>query len=286
MAKNLANLMTAILKRANVDVEQRKTIKAVLDNADIAGIEIDEDDYTEVLSNLHNLETAEAELKPKIAKTVKAEYLNGVDAMILEILGEGMEDSELDLIKGEKQTAPKLRKSVEILKSKLKTATKNGDVDLEKTLRAEITKLTKEFKDAQTKFEEEKQGIIANHKKQLFEKDLTSRLKSRTDIAEEFKTQRHFAENFKADLNSFLNEGGIEIDFETNEVLNKDSKTPYLTKTKDKTDFDWVIASVIDKYDYKKKSEPAPQGVIADPSQVQGFDLNAAIQRTKALNGM
>jgi hypothetical protein len=270
MAKNLANLLTDIVKRAKLNTDDRKTIKAALENSALSSIEVSDEDYDSVFENLHNLETAENVLKPKITNAVKAETLNGFDAQIIEIFGEGLDDSELDPIKNEKITATKLRKAFEAQKKKLETklgkAQGSGDADLEKALRKEIKELKDSMKSAQESFDQKLKDTEANHKKTLFETKLQTLLTLRTDIADDFKQRRHFAENFKSDLNEFLAKNNIEVDHETEKLLNKETKTPFTTKTHDEVNLDWAIGSVIKDFGYEKKSK-VPETVEIDLSK-------------------
>ncbi|MBK9936621.1 MAG: hypothetical protein IPP05_21540 [Cytophagaceae bacterium] len=50
MAKTLANLLTDIVKRAKLNTDDRKTIKAALENTALSSIEIDESDYDSILN--------------------------------------------------------------------------------------------------------------------------------------------------------------------------------------------------------------------------------------------
>lgn len=270
MAKTLANLLTDIVKRAKLNTDDRKTIKAALENTALSSIEIDESDYDSMLESLHNIDTARNILEPQITQKVKTETLNGFDAQILEILGEGLDDSELQELKNEAKTPSKLRKAFETQKKKLETklgkAQGNGDADLEKALRKEIKELKDSMKTAQESFETKLKETEANHKKTLFESKLKSLLTSRTDIADDFKQMRHFAENFKSDLNEFLAKNNIEVDHETEKLLNKETKTPFTTKTHDEVNLDWAIGSVIKDFGYEKKSK-VPETVEIDLSK-------------------
>lgn len=270
MAKTLANLLTDIVKRAKLNTDDRKTIKAALENTALSSIEIDESDYDSMLESLHNIDTARNILEPQITQKVKTETLNGFDAQILEILGEGLDDSELQELKNEAKTPSKLRKAFETQKKKLETklgkAQGNGDADLEKALRKEIKELKDSMKAAQESFETKLKETEANHKKTLFESKLKSLLTSRTDIADDFKQMRHFAENFKSDLNEFLAKNNIEVDHETEKLLNKETKTPFTTKTHDEVNLDWAIGSVIKDFGYEKKSK-VPETVEIDLSK-------------------
>lgn len=287
MAKNLANLLTDIVKRAKLNTDDRKTIKAALENSALSSIEVSDEDYDSVFENLHNLETAENVLKPKITNAVKAETLNGFDAQIIEIFGEGLDDSELDPIKNEKITATKLRKAFEAQKKKLETklgkAQGSGDADLEKALRKEIKELKDSMKTADESYIQKMKDQEANHKKTLFETKLQTLLTLRTDIADDFKTSRHFAENFKADLNEFLAKNNIEVDHETEKLLNKETKTPFTTKTHDEVNLDWAIGSVIKEYKYEKKSNvPDPVEIDIDFSK---DPKKGVFERIRAKNG-
>ena len=287
MAKTLANLLSDIVKRAKLNTDDRKTIKTALENSALSSIEVSDEDYDSMLENLHNLETAENILKPKISSSVKAETLNGFDAQIHEILGEGLDDSELDPIKSEKVTASKLRKAFETQKKKLEAklgkAQNSGDADLEKALRKEIKELKDSMRTAQESFDKQVKDLEANHKKTLFESKLKSLLTSRTDIADDFKQMRHFAENFKSDLNEFLAKNNIEVDHETEKLLNKETKTPYTTKTHDEVNLDWAITSVIKDFGYEKKSN-VPDKVEIDIDYSKN-PTKGIFERIKAKNG-
>ena len=269
MAITLANLITAIAKRGNLNTDDMKTLKAALENTALTGIEIDESERDTVLGSIHNLDTARNILEPQITQKVKTETLNGFDSQILEILGEGLDDSELQELKNEAKTPSKLRKAFETQKKKLETklgkAQGNGDADLEKALRKEIKELKDSMKTADESHIQKMKDLEANHKKTLFESKLKSLLTSRTDIADDFKQMRHFAENFKSDLNEFLAKNNIEVDHETEKLLNKETKTPFTTKTHDEVNLDWAIGSVIKEYKYEKKSNvPDPVEVVID----------------------
>lgn len=270
MAKTLANLLTDIVKRAKLNTDDRKTIKAALENTALSSIEIDESDYDSMLESLHNIDTARNILEPQITQKVKTETLNGFDAQILEILGEGLDDSELQELKNEAKTPSKLRKAFETQKKKLETklgkAQGNGDADLEKALRKEIKELKDSMKTADESHIQKMKDLEANHKKTLFETKLQTLLTSRTDIADDFKQMRHFAENFKSDLNEFLAKNNIEVDHETEKLLNKETKTPFTTKTHDEVNLDWAIGSVIKDFGYEKKSK-VPETVEIDLSK-------------------
>lgn len=260
--KTLANLMTGILERAKLKVEDRKSIKAILDKTDVASIEIEDEDYDEIMGNLHSIDTATTLLKPKF----RAEVLDGVDSSILEILGDGLADSDLDTIKSEKQTASKLRKAFEAqkkaLETKMKAAKKEGDSGEEEKLRKEIDRITGEFKTAKETLEKEIEVLKANHQSELFDLSLMQKITSREDIAADFKTQRHFAQNFKADLNEFMQKNNIAVSFVDGKpkLLNSETKTDFLKKDLIPGDMDWVVSSVIKEYQYEKKSETPPKG--------------------------
>lgn len=260
--KTLANLMTGILERAKLKVEDRKSIKAILDKTDVASIEIEDEDYDEIMGNLHSIDTATTLLKPKF----RAEVLDGVDSSILEILGDGLADSDLDTIKSEKQTASKLRKAFEAqkkaLETKMKAAKKEGDSGEEEKLRKEIDRITGEFKTAKETLEKEIEVLKANHQSELFDLSLMQKITSREDIAADFKTQRHFAQNFKADLNEFMQKNNIAVSFVDgkSKLLNSETKTDFLKKDLTPGDMDWVVSSVIKEYQYEKKSETPPKG--------------------------
>ncbi len=288
MAKNLANLLTDIVKRAKLNTDDRKTIKAALENTALSSIEIDESDYDSMLESLHNIDTAKNILEPQIAQRVKTETLNGFDAQILEILGEGLDDSELQELKNEAKTPSKLRKAFEAQKKKLETklgkAQGSGDVDLEKALRKEIKELKDSMKTAQESFDAKLKETEAKHKKTLFETKLKTLLTSRTDIADDFKQSRHFAENFKADLNEFLAKNNIVVDHETEKLLNKETGTPYTTKTHDEVNLDWAIGSVVKEFKYEKKSNvPEPVEVVIDQNPKD--TRKGVFDRIKAKNG-
>lgn len=288
MAKNLANLLTDIVKRAKLNTDDRKTIKAALENTALSSIEIDESDYDSMLESLHNIDTAKNILEPQITQRVKTETLNGFDAQILEILGEGLDDSDLQELKNESKTPSKLRKAFEAQKKKLETklgkAQNSGDADLEKALRKEIKELKDSMKTAQESFETKVKDLEANHKKTMFESKLKTLLTSRTDIADDFKTSRHFAENFKADLNEFLAKNNIVVDHETEKLLNKETGTPYTTKTHDEVNLDWAIGSVVKEFNYEKKSNvPDPVEIKIDQNPID--TRKGVFERLKARNG-
>ncbi|MBK9936622.1 MAG: hypothetical protein IPP05_21545 [Cytophagaceae bacterium] len=87
---------------------------------------------------------------------------------------------------------------------------------------------------------------------------------SRTDIADDFKQMRHFAENFKSDLNDFCKEK-YRVDHETDTLLNSETQTPF-KKTHDEVNLDWAIGSVVKEYGYEKKSK-VPETVEIDLSK-------------------
>lgn len=261
MAKTLANLLTDILKRANLKADDRKSIKAILDESEVSNIEIEDEDYSEIMGNIHNLETAENQLKPKI----QAETLNGVDASILEILGEGLTDDQKDKIKSSKKTAEKLRlgfdSQINNLKEKLKVAKKDGDKGEEEILRAEIAKLNNQSKDLKESYDKQINDLQKSHKSEIFGLTLNQKISSRADIADDMKSNRHFAQNFNSDLNEYLTKNGIEIDFSngTPKLIKSDTKTEYLDKNLNKVDFDGIIGIVVKDFGYEKKSQKPDQ---------------------------
>jgi hypothetical protein len=289
MAKTLANLFSEIVKRSKISLEDKKTIKAASENSALSAIEIDDEEYDSILSNIHNLETAEATLKPKLEKSIKASFLDGIDSQIETIFGEGLADDEISALKGEKVTASKLRKAFELqkasLEKKLKAAKGSGDSNREMALEKEIADLNKEYKQAKDTFETQKNELIANHKKELFGVKLKQRITSKENIADEFKNARHFAENFGADLNDFLQKNKIEINPETEELLNSETKTKFFDKQQTERDLNWVLDSVVKEFGYEKKSITPQRGIVnvnepivaADPkSLVKGIrDANA-----------
>ena len=289
MAKTLANLFSEIVKRSKISLEDKKTIKAASENSALSAIEIDDEEYDSILSNIHNLETAEATLKPKFEKSIKASILDGIDSQIETIFGEGLAEDELSAIKGEKLTAPKLRKAFELqkasLEKKLKVAKGSGDSNRESILEKEIADLNKEYKQAKETFETQKNELIANHKKELFGVKLKQRITSKENIADEFKSHRYFAENFGKDLELFLQNNKIEINPETEELLNSEKKTKFFDKQQTERDLNWVLDSVVKEFGYEKKSITPQRGTVnvnepivaADPkSLVKGIrDANA-----------
>ena len=270
MAKNLANLLTDIVKRAKLNTDDRKTIKAALENSALSSIEVSDEDYDSVFENLHNLETAENVLKPKITNAVKAETLNGIDSVILEIFGDGLDDSEVEILKSEKTTPSKIRKGYELQKKRLETklgkAKKDGDDGLVEKLQSEIEKLNNARKTDIDLFKKEKDELISNHKKQIFESRLKTLLSSREDIADDFKQSRHFAENFRTDLNDFFAKKKIEINHDNDTLLNSETQTPFMTPQHEKVDLPWAITSVVKEYGYEKKSK-VPETVEIDLSK-------------------
>jgi len=287
MAKTLANLFSEIVKRSKISLEDKKTIKAASENSALAAIEIDDEEFTSILSNLHNLETAESVLKPSIEKSIKATVLNGFDSQIETILGEGLGDEDLNAIKGEKVTASKLRKAFELqktaLQKKLKTAQGSGDSNREAILEKEIEKLNNEFKTAKETFEAEKNGLIANHKKDLFNVKLKQRILTKENIADDFKNARHFAENFGADLNEFMQKNKIYVNPENEELLNSETKTKFFDSQNIERNFDWVLDSVVKEFNYEKKSIVPQRGVVEVKPDTLGT-LEGALSLVKQAN--
>jgi len=285
--KNLANLVTEIVKRSKVSLDELKTIKVALENTALSSIEIEEQEYNSVLANTHNLETAESILKPNIEKSIKATVLNGFDSQIETILGEGLGDEDLNAIKGEKVTASKLRKAFELqkasLQKKLKTAQGSGDSNREAILEKEIEKLNNEFKTAKETFEAEKNGLIANHKKDLFNVKLKQRILTKENIADDFKNARHFAENFGADLNEFMQKNKIYVNPENEELLNSETKTKFFDSQNIERNFDWVLDSVVKDYSYEKKSIVPQRGIVEVKPDALGT-LEGAVSQVKQLN--
>jgi len=287
MAKTLANLFSEIVKRSKISLEDKKTIKAASENSALAAIEIDDEEFTSILSNLHNLETAESILKPSIEKSIKATVLNGFDSQIETILGEGLGDDDLTAIKGEKVTASKLRKAFELqktaLQKKLQTAKGSGDSNREAILEKEIEKLNNEFKTAKETFEAEKNGLIANHKKDLFNVKLKQRILTKENIADDFKNARHFAENFGADLNEFMQKNKIYVNPENEELLNSETKTKFFDSQNIERNFDWVLDSVVKEFNYEKKSIVPQRGVVEVKPDTLGT-LEGALSLVKQAN--
>lgn len=288
MAKNLANLLTDIVKRAKLNTDDRKTIKAALENTALSSIEIDESDYDSMLESLHNIDTAKNILEPQITQRVKTETLNGVDSVILSILGEGLDEDQLNELRNEPKTPSKIRKGfdaqIKRLETKLGQAKGEGDASLVTALRKEIKELKDSMKAADEAHIQKMKDLEANHKEKMFNVDLFSEIKLRDDIAEEKKTSKHFAENFKKDLFDFLAKNNIEIDYETKKLLNKETKTPFTTKTHDDVDLSWAIASVIKSDGYEKKSNvPEPVEVVIDQNPKD--TRKGVFDRIKAKNG-
>jgi len=287
MAKTLANLFSEIVKRSKISLEDKKTIKAASENSALAAIEIDDEEFTSILSNLHNLETAESVLKPSIEKSIKATVLNGFDSQIETILGEGLGDDDLTAIKGEKVTASKLRKAFELqktaLQKKLQTAKGSGDSNREAILEKEIEKLNNEFKTAKETFEAEKNGLIANHKKDLFNVKLRQRILTKENIADEFKNARHFAENFGADLEEFKRKNNIFVNPENEELLNSKTETKFFDSQNIERNFDWVLDSVVKEFGYEKKSIVPQRGKVEITPDSLGT-LEGAVNLIKQVN--
>lgn len=261
--KTLANLMIDILKRANLNPDDRKSIKAVLDNSEVSNMEIEDDDYSEIMGNIHNLETAESQLKPKI----RAEVLDGVDASILDVF-DGLSDEQKDKVKAAKKTVEKLRLGLDFkmdnLKEKLKVAKKDGDKGEEEILRSEIAKLNDASKAIKEDYEKQIHDLKNSHKSEIFGLTLMQKITSRTDIADDKKSGRHFAQNFRSDLNDYLAKNGIEIDFSdgTPKLLKSETKTEYYDKNNNKPSFDDILGIVVKEFDYEKKSETPPSGKV------------------------
>lgn len=289
--KNLANLLTDIVKRAKLNPDDRKTIKAALENTALSSIEIDESDYDSMLESLHNIDTAKNILEPefKIREgKARTEALNGVDSVILSILGEGLDEGQLDELRNEPKTPSKIRKGfdaqIKRLEAKLGKAQGEGDVDTIKALKKELEQKNQAMKAADESFNQRIKDLEANHKKTMFEGKLKTLLTSRADIADDFKQSRHFAENFKADLNEFLAKNNIVVDHETEKLLNKETGTPFTTKTHDEVNLDWAIGSVVKEFKYEKKSNaPEPVEIKIDQNPVDA--RKGVFDRIKAKNG-
>jgi len=261
---NLANLIKDILKRSNANIDDVPSIKSFLENPEIAKIEVSNEDQTKVLGGIYNLETARIALKPEMMKTAKSELLDGLDSQIIAIIGDGLSEDDLNSVKSEKDTIKKLRLAndakVKALEAKLKGAKKDGDSDQEKVLREEINSLNAQTK---AKIEEYDKTIIElknSHKKEIFNLGLKSKILSRTDIAEELLKQRHFAQNFEADMNDFAKSKGIKIDYESGKILKSETETDFLDDKGNPTDLDWMIANVVKEFKYEKKSETPQKG--------------------------
>lgn len=258
MAK-LANLIKDILKRANVDAKDVETIKSVLENSEVSNLDVSDEDHTKILGGIYSLETARVALKPEMMKTAKSELLDGLDSQIIAIIGEGLSDDELNSVKTEKDTIKKLRLAndakVKALEAKLKGAKKDGDSDQEKILRDEINALNAQTKAKVEEYEKTIVELKNSHKKEIFNLGLKSKILSRTDIADELLKQRHFAQNFEADMNEFAKSKGIEIDYESGKILKSETKTDFLDDKGNPTDLDWMIGNVVKEFKYEKKSE-------------------------------
>jgi hypothetical protein len=288
MAKNLANLLTDIVKRAKLNTDDRKTIKAALENSALSSIEIDESDYDSMLESLHNIDTAKNILEPQITQRVKTETLNGFDAQILEILGEGLDDSELQELKNEAKTPSKLRKAFEAQRKKIiaqfKKDVKDGDPNAAEALRNEISKLNDLAKKQKEEYEAQLAKQALESKRELFNERIGNKLISRQDIADNFKTSKYFAENVMKELDLFLEKNSIEIDYKTNALLNKETKTPYHNKQHEPVDIDWAIGSVIKGSEWEKKSNvPEPVEVVIDQNPKD--TRKGVFDRIKAKNG-
>lgn len=261
---NLANLIKDILKRSNATIEDVPSIKAFLDNPEIAKVEVTNEDQTKILGGIYNLETARISLKPEMMKTAKSELLDGIDSQIITILGDGLSEDDLTAVKSEKDTIKKLRLAndakVKALEAKLKGAKKDVDSDQEKILRDEINSLNVQRKAKDEDYEKTIVELKNSHKKEIFNLGLKSKILSRTDIAEELLKQRHFAQNFEADINEFAKSKGIKIDYESGKILKSETETDFLDDKGNPTDLDWLIGNVVKEFKYEKKSETPPKG--------------------------
>lgn len=288
MAKNLANLITAIAKRGKLNTDDMKTLKAALENTALSSIEIDDSEHDSVLESIHNLDTARNILEPQITQRVKTETLNGFDAQILEILGEGLDDSELQDLRNEVKTPTKLRKAFEAQRKKIiaqfKKDVKDGDPNAVEALRNEILKLNDAAKIQKQEFDAQLSKQALDSKKELFNERIGNKLISRQDIADNFKSSKYFAENVMKELDLFLEKNSIEVDYKTNALLNKGTETPYRNKQHEPVDIDWAIGSVIKGSEWEKKSN-VPETVEIKIDQNPVDTRKGVFDRIKAKNG-
>lgn len=250
---NIAKLITDLAKRAKVSTEVTEALTGVINANGLASIEVADDAYTAVLGGLYDLDSAESVIKPQVQKALKAEIFNGIDAGIKQALEGELSTDELADLEGQEGTKKKLDAALRIIKGKKPQS--SGDSD------SKIANLTRALEDAKAETrakDAEKATAIseleAKHKSDIFKIGLKADVLGRTDIAKEQKENRHFVTNFLSDLNDYLTAEGIKINPDNREILKADD-TPYFDKANNKVGFEDLLTVVIDKYDYKKKSE-------------------------------
>lgn len=255
---NLAKFIEEVLKRAKLDAADLQTINEALADTTLSDKVVDQADIDKVLGGLHNLDSARAILKPEIAKTVKAETLNGVDSSIKESFKAFLSDEEFTSVEAEETTNKKLKKITELINSK-------KPADASETAR-KIQSLTSALDEAnatiRAKDQERETALaeaIAKHKSELFTKSLETLITSRTDIAKEKREGRHFLANFKSDYDEYMKQNGLKIDVDTGDVVKEDG-TPYYNQRNEKVSLDSLLATVVEKYEYKKLSNTPERG--------------------------
>lgn len=245
MAKTIANLLQEVVKRskATVDFSSAETLQE----------EVTTENFEAVLGNLYNIDTAEDALRPKIAKVIKAETLNGVDAQILDILCEGLSPEEVEAVKSEDSTAGKMRKIREFNKAKISEKPATNEPDQVKALTKALEDANAKIRANETAKSDEIATLTANHKAELYKYRLENMISARTDVAADKKAERHFTPNFVSDLSELLAKEGITVDPDTLE-LKKEDGAPYYNTIGEKSSLGDMLGRVVKEYGYEKKS--------------------------------
>jgi hypothetical protein len=257
MATKLAKLISDIVKRSGVNADEKKSIKAVLENSALSEIELDDADALAILTNIHSKESAKSAFSTEFVEQGRGEAYNAIKAKIEDSFAGLLEESDLEGVKATKYATERVEKLAEVIKKKLKDgikgAKKDGDDDTVVRLNAELAKLNADMKKLREDSEAEKNTMTSKHREELFQRDLIGSVSRRNDILTEKLNGRHFAQNFLADLNEFQEKKGIKIDAEKGVLLKKDG-TPYFTETNEKWELNNLVDAVIEEYEYKKKS--------------------------------
>ena len=258
MATKLAKLLADIVKRAGVNVEERKTIKAALENSSLAEIELDDAEALSILTNLHSKDSAKASFGSELVEQGRGEAYNAIKTLMEEQFADVLEADEIEALKGEKFATERVKKAAAIMQKKIKEGIKKadnkGDDETVNTLKGQLAKLNADLKKIREDADAEKATLTSRHKEELFRRDLISRVSRRNDILSDKLQGRHFAQNFMSDLDEYVAKKGIKINHDTGELLKADG-TPYYTESNDKLELDDVLEKVVTDFGYKKKSD-------------------------------
>lgn len=159
-----------------------------------------------------------------------------------------------------------MRKVVEFVKPK--TAKPANEPDTVKALTKALEEAKAEIRAKDSGYAEKLAEVEANHKTELFKRDLSEKISLRTDIAADKKEGRHFTPNFVTDLNDLLAKEKIKIDHDTLKILKEDG-TPYFSSTAHEVSIDDLIGRVVKEYNYEKKSV-TPERVTIEVDRNQG----------------